>query len=475
MTAYAETLSLALPGASDTIVAQATAPGRSALAVIRISGPQAHAIGRGLARRWPELPREAVLSTVRDVSGALLDEAIIVRYDAPHSFTGEDAVEITTHGGAVVPATVLAAVIERGARLATAGEFTRRAVLNWKVDVLQAEAIADLISAGSRAAQRVALQQLDGGLSRRIAVLRDQVLAVEALIAYDIDFPEEDEGPIAPARTLAALAELEEALRSLLATAHAGELVREGAVVVLCGAPNVGKSSLFNALLGRARAIVTEIPGTTRDAIEAVMDVEPWPLRLVDTAGLRETTDRVERLGIEVSERYLQQAAAVLVCGDDASSLRTATRVVRSILEAAQHRETPCLLVHTKSDLGGGASREELSALAASEQSTAVRVSAESGEGLRELVAAVGRVLGDRVGAPPLDAPVLTQARHQLAVQRALQEVCAFRDAWQDDALPATVAAVHLRAAAGALEDLIGRVDIDDVLDEVFSRFCIGK
>src|SRR5690349_14478793 len=157
MSTYAEGLSLALPGASDTIAAQATAPGKSALAVIRISGPQAHAIGRGMARRWPELPRVAVLSSVHDASGALLDEAIVVRYDAPQSFTGEDAVEITTHGGAVVPATVLAAAIERGARLAIAGEFTRRAVLNGKVDVLQAEAIADLISAGSRAAQRVAL------------------------------------------------------------------------------------------------------------------------------------------------------------------------------------------------------------------------------------------------------------------------------------------------------------------------------
>jgi tRNA modification GTPase len=246
-------------------------------------------------------------------------------------------------------------------------------------------------------------------------------------------------------------------------------------VVVLCGAPNVGKSSLFNALLGRARAIVTEIPGTTRDAIEAVLDVDPWPLRLVDTAGLRETTDPVERLGIEVSERYLRQAAVVLVCGDDAPSLRAAAHVVRGILEATQDGETPCVLVHTKADLGGGVSLEELSALASSEHAAAVRVSAESGEGLRELVAAVGRFLGDRVGAPPLDAPVLTQARHQLAIQRALQEVCAFRDAWQDDALPATIAAVHLRAAAGALEDLIGRVDIDDVLDEVFSRFCIGK
>jgi tRNA modification GTPase len=476
MSARADALTQSLPGATDTIAAQATPPGRGALSVIRVSGPRAHAIGRAVATRWPEHPRVATLANLLDGSGAVLDEAVVVRYDAPHSFTGEDAVEISTHGGVVVPATVLATLIERGARLATAGEFTRRAVLNGKVDILQAEAIADLIGAASRAAQRVALHQLDGGLSRRITALRSDVLGVEALIAYDIDFPEEDDGPVAPARTLLVLDQLEGALRALLATAHAGELVREGAVVVLCGAPNVGKSSLFNALLGRNRAIVTEIPGTTRDAIEAVVDVDPWPLRLVDTAGLRETDDPVERLGIEVSERYLRQAAAVLVCGDDAPSLRAAARAARAVLATEGDDRIPILLVYTKADLDGRMSGEELASLQVECRSaSAVRVSAETGEGMQQLLETLGRVLGEAVGVPELDAPLLTQTRHRQGVERALQEVAAFRRTWQDEALPATIAAVHLRTAAGALEEIIGRVDIDDVLDEVFSRFCIGK
>jgi len=318
-----------VPEATDTIVAIATPPGRGALSLVRVSGPRAHDIGRTTLSRWPGRPREAVRSEVRDANGTALDQVIVVRYDAPASFTGEDSFEMSTHGGLVVPTTVVAAVLAGGARLALPGEFTRRAVLNGKLDILQAEATADLIAAGSRAAQRVALHQLDGGLSRRIATLRDQVIGIEALIAYDIDFPEEDDGPIAPARTLAALDSLESGLRQLLATARGGELVREGALVVLAGAPNVGKSSLFNALLGRSRAIVTPIPGTTRDALEAVIDAEPWPIRLVDTAGLRPTSDPVERLGIEVSESYVRSAAVLLCCGEDAEALRAAVNAAR--------------------------------------------------------------------------------------------------------------------------------------------------
>src|SRR4051812_40918102 len=247
----------ALPGAGETIVAAATPLGRGALSVVRVSGPRAHELVRRLCRRWPSRAREAILTEVHDSSGAILDRVVMIRYDAPASFTGEDSVEISTHGGAVAPTTVIAAVLAEGARLALPGEFTRRALLNGKLDILQAEATADLIAAGSRAAQRVALHQLDGGLSRRIAALRARVLEIEALIAYDIDFPEEDDGPIPTERTLGALDDLERRLGKLLATAKGGELIREGALVVLAGKPNVGKSSLFNTLLGRSRAIVT--------------------------------------------------------------------------------------------------------------------------------------------------------------------------------------------------------------------------
>jgi len=464
-----------LPGAADTIVAVATASGRGALSIVRVSGPGAHAIGKAVLDRWPEHPRQALVTHARDAAGVELDQVVVVRYDAPASFTGEPAFEVTTHGGIVVPTTVVAAILEHGARLATAGEFTRRAVLNGKLDILQAEATADLIAAGSRAAQRVALQQLDGGLSRRIAALRDDVIAIEALIAYDIDFPEEDDGPIPPGRTLDALDALESALRGLLATARGGELVREGALVVLAGAPNVGKSSLFNALLGRSRAIVTAVPGTTRDALEAVVDAEPWPIRLVDTAGLRTTDDPVERLGIEVSESYVQRAAVVLCCGDDLPSLRSAACAVRDAGASREHSDAPIVLARTKSDLGREAS-EALGRVCDEVRAAAVaEVSAETGAGIQQLLTLVGDVLASQVGAPELDAPVLTQTRHLRSVDDALRELREFRRAWREQSLPATIAAVHLHAAAASLQDLIGGIDTEHVLDEVFRRFCVGK
>ena len=425
--------------------------------------------------RWPHRPRQAVLTEVHDASGVTLDQVVVVRYDGPASFTGEDALEISTHGGAVVPTTVVAAVLSLGARMATPGEFTRRAVLNGKLDILQAEATADLIAAGSRAAQRVALQQLDGGLSRRIARLREQVIGIEALIAYDIDFPEEDDGPIAPARTLAALDDLESALRGLLATARGGELVREGALAVLAGPPNVGKSSLFNALIGRSRAIVTAIPGTTRDALEAVIDAEPWPIRLVDTAGLRSTTDPVERLGIEVSESYVCRASVVLCCGEDAPSLRAAVESVRAARATEGDDENSLIAVLTKCDLELAADVDVTALGDELGTGDSVAVSAETGAGVQRVLTVIGDMLGRAVGAPELDAPVLTQARHHHAVAHALGGLRAFRRAWRDEALPATIAAVHLHEAADALRDLIGGVETEQVLDEVFRRFCVGK
>ena len=463
----------ALAGATDTIVAIATPQGRGALSLIRVSGPRAHDVGKIICGRWPSHARQAVLTAVRDSRDEVLDEAVVVRYDAPASFTGEDCFELSTHGGFVVPTTVVAAIIEAGARLALAGEFTRRALLNGKLDILQAEATADLIAAGSRAAQRVAVHQLDGGLSRRIASLRDRVLEIEALIAYDIDFPEEDDGPIAPARTLAALDALETSLHGLLATARGGELVREGALVVLAGPPNVGKSSLFNALLGRSRAIVTPVPGTTRDALEAVIDAEPWPIRLVDTAGLRSTTDFVEQIGIEVSESYVRRASVVLCCGEDATSIRSAVAAVNDA-GLAEVEQRAIVLVHTKCDLRTSA--PEMQTLGTQLQAHAVvEVSAETGAGVQQLLKTIGDLLKANVGAPELDAPVLTQTRHRVGIANALEELKHFRRAWREESLPATVAAVHLQAAAGALRDLIGGVETEDVLDEVFRRFCVGK
>jgi tRNA modification GTPase len=443
----------------STIVARATAAGRGALAIIRLSGRDVPAIARALLAPFPEEPRRAVHAVARDAAGATLDDVVAVRYVAPQSFTGEDLLEITTHGGLVVPAAVMAAALAAGAREATPGEFTRRAVLNGKLDLLQAEAIGDLIDARSSAAHRVALRQLDGGLSRRVAELRARLLELEALLAYDIDFPEEDDGPVPRQRIALAADELQQALAALLATSERGTLVHEGALVVLAGAPNVGKSSLFNALLGEARAIVTDVPGTTRDAIEAVLDLPRWPLRLVDTAGLRETTDEVERLGIEVSSRYAAQAAVVIACGDTPVSLSSAVAAVR------ERSSAPVVRALTKADMGTKADARDAD----------VAVSAHTGVGMRRLLELVEARITDAHGQPALDQPALVHVRHRVAVAHAADELRAFAESWREDALPATVAVTHVRAAGDALGELIGDVRVDDVLDVVFRRFCVGK
>jgi tRNA modification GTPase len=405
----------------------------------------------------------------------VLDRGMVIRYARPRSYTGEDLVEIMVHGGSLVPSTVLAALVAAGARVAAPGEFTRRAVLNGKLDLVQAEAIADLIDARSRRAQEIALSQLDGGLSRRILELRRVLLDLEAMIAYDIDFPEEDDGPVPMRKVTGACDEAIGQLMRLQASGSAGEVVREGAVVVLAGAPNVGKSSLFNALLGQTRAIVTDQPGTTRDALESVIDIGQWGVRLVDTAGLRQASDEIERRGIEMSERYLARAELVLVCGDNVATLDAARHVVEAKTRAAP------ILVWTKSDQSdrGTIVRELVSAGYETDGKSAlyptVIVSAETGQGLDDLIGVITRMLDSRYGPHELDAPVLVRERHRRAVAEAMMELEAFRGAWTNGYPPASVAASHLRSAIAALEDVVGPVSTDDVLDRVFAAFCVGK
>lgn len=461
-----------IAGAADTIVALATPPGRGAIALVRLSGPDAFTIGARVIRPWPAAPRVATLCDAYGPGDEHLDQVLVVRFEAPRSFTGEHIVEIGCHGGQAAPAAVIAALVRAGARPAEPGEFTRRAVLNGQLDLLQAEAIGDLIDAGSQRARRAAVDQLDGGLSRRVLALRDALIELEALIAYDIDFPEEDDGPIAPARILAKADATLSALDALLDTARAGELVRAGALVVIAGAPNAGKSSLFNALLGRRRAIVTEIPGTTRDALEAVLDAGRWPLRLVDTAGLRDATDVVERIGVEVSEEYLGQADVVLACGESPMAVAEAVAAVTPLTGA------PVIAVRTKADQvrdSGAADSGDDASGSPRMHAGMVATSAESGAGLQDLMDTIERMLDRSAGAMQPDQPLLMHERHRQAIQRAREELSAFRDGWAAGALPAPVAAVHLREGVAVLEQLIGSVDVEDVLGRVFSTFCVGK
>lgn len=440
------------------------------MALVRVSGTEAFAVARRVVRPWPLEARRATLCALHDpASGALLDRALVTAFPGPRSYTGEDVVELATHGGAAVPASVVAALEAAGARAALPGEFTRRAVLNGRLDLVQAEAVGDLVDARSGAMQRSALQQMDGGLSRRVGALRDALLEVEALLAYDIDFPEEDDGPVPRERITAAATTVVDRLAALLATVPSGALIRDGATVVIAGPPNAGKSSLLNALLGERRAIVTDIPGTTRDAIEVLVDTRPWPLRLVDTAGMHATTDVVERLGIEVSERWVAGAEVVLACGDSPAAVE-ATRSRLGTLTAA-----PLIGVWTKADLVAPDGPSSTADAVAAAADGLLRVSAESGEGLAGLLEAIQRTLTERHVTPTVEAPVITRARHRRALESAHEEARAFLAAWTDDVLPAPVAAVHVRAAIGALDDLVGAVDIEEILDRVFASFCVGK
>jgi tRNA modification GTPase len=469
-----------LIGGGDTIVALATPPGRSATGMVRMSGARAFEIAQTVTGSELPVVRVAVLRTIHGEASLssprpIIDRCVVTTFAAPASYTGEDTVEFSVHGGWMVPALVLETLIRAGARQALPGEFTRRAMLNGRMDLLQAEGVADLIDSRSRGAAAAALSQLDGGLTRRITELRSAVLEVEALIAYDIDFPEEDDGPIERVRITRACDELLAQLSALLATADAGEILREGALVVIAGVPNAGKSSLFNALLGRRRALVTDVPGTTRDALEAVIDADAWTLRLVDTAGLRSAADIVERLGIEVAEEYLSRARIVLVCGQDLASLDVAVSRTRALTVV------PIIAVLTKADVQ--AEGEQLTSHSIMKHyeslGTAVdgvfAVSALTGAGLAQLLAGIGAVLERTTGVLDAETPLLLRARHHQCVSAAEDELRQFRAAFVDGAIPMPVAATHLRAAADALESLIGTVGVEDVLARVFSSFCVGK
>lgn len=439
---------------SDPIAALATPPGRSALAVVRLSGRGALDVAGRVIEHFRPTPRRATLATFRDADGQPIDRGIYTVFPGPNSYTGEDLVELSCHGGLLVPTRLLAALQAAGARPAAPGEFTRRAVLNGKLDLVQAEAVGDLIDATASAQARAALAQLDGGLSRRLAALRDDLIDLRALLGYDIDFPEEDDGPVPAERIAAALESVTERIDRLVATAPAGERLREGALVVFAGRPNAGKSSLFNALLGTDRALVTEIPGTTRDAIEAHTELLGWPVRLVDTAGLWDSPDRIDRLGIEVSRRYLDAADLVLFCAESRRELGDDERRLLA--------DSRALLVRTKADLAGDSVHD------------AVTVSAVTGDGLDDVRnAVVQRVFADRIALSDLE-PALTRERHREALRRAAEALAGARQhlgAGRD----AVLADHFVREAVEALEELVGGVDVEEVLERVFRSFCVGK
>jgi len=454
---------------SDPIVALATPPGRAALAVIRLSGDGAFEVAaKVIASFRVEPSRRATLAVFLDPTGQPADRGLYMVFPGPVSYTGEDMVELSCHGGLVAPARIIAALGAAGARQAFPGEFTRRAVLNGKLDLVQAEGVGDLVDATAPEQARLALQQLDGALSRRLARLRDGLLELEALLSYDIDFPEEDEGPLVPTRAPDHLDRLAAEIDGLIATAPAGERIREGALVVFAGRPNTGKSSLFNSLLGLDRAIVTDIPGTTRDAIESATEFHGWPVRLVDTAGLRHVVEPVELLGIEVSRRYLFAADLVLFCVEAGRELddqeQAWLRGYPGDGDSTEARLRPgarVLAVRTKADL-------------AADAGDGIAVSVTTGAGLEVLRREVARIaFAEQWQLADLE-PVLTRERHREALRRSQEALGQARPLLVGRG-EAVLAAHHIHEAVRALDELIGAVDVEDVLDRVFASFCVGK
>ncbi len=370
----------------------------------------------------------------------------------------------------LVPALVLDALLRAGARLARPGEFTERAYLHGKLDLVQAEGVGDLVEAGSEAARRAALSQTEGGLSRRIGELRDGIVGLEALLVYHVDFPEEDEPPVPLDRIVREAGALEERLSVLLATAPEGELLRDGALTVLAGRPNSGKSSLFNALLGEARAIVTAEPGTTRDAIEARISLGGFPFRLVDTAGLRPRPGEIERLGIEVARRYVGHASLLVLCVPSDEEWGEA----EAEFVAGAPVSTPIVVLRTMRDRPARNGGEPLPLPGGVRAAAVIEVSVEDGAGLEEVRNVLPGLVFRGLAAVGGEVPVLTRRRQRSAVARAREEVGKFRDALAEG-IAAEVASTHLRSAETALEELIGVIPGDEVMDRVFGEFCIGK
>lgn len=439
---------------TDTIAAMATPPGTGALAVLRISGPEAtKVLQRCTGGRVPE-PRRATLVRVRDTEGRVLDEAVATWFAAPASFTGEDVVELSCHGGMLVSRRVLERVLACGARPAEAGEFSRRAFENGRMDLTQAEAVMDIISAGSDLALRAAQSQLQGAIRHRVEEIAEKLISVTAHVEAYIDFPEEDISPDTMQQLTAGLDGAAEALNRLLATADEGRILREGIRTAIIGAPNVGKSSLLNMLLGYERAIVSNTAGTTRDTIEESVTVGGLCLRLIDTAGLHHSEDALERAGMERSRRAGAEADLLLVVAD-----ASAPRAELPLDENGAHR----LDILNKADL------QEHSDWA---DSPALRLSCRTGQGREQLEKAIESLfLHQRAET---DSPAAINLRHRHALQSALEATLRAREAILAGVSPEFVS-VELREALEGVGAITGRIDTEDILDHVFSTFCLGK
>jgi len=453
----------------DVIAAIATPPGRGGVGIVRVSGHGLASFIEALVGKIPA-PRRATSADFRAADGQPLDSGLILWFPAPHSFTGEDVLELHGHGGPVVMQTLLARCVELGARLAAPGEFARRAYENDKIDLAQAEGIADLIEAASAQAARSALRSLSGEFSRAVRAIVDQLVALRALVEATLDFPDEDipaEELLADIDAVARLEKLNADIDALQSRARQGAVLRTGLAVVLAGLPNVGKSSLLNCLAGEERAIVTAIAGTTRDAVRETIRVEGIPLHVIDTAGLRETDDTVEQIGIARTWREIERADVVLQIVDARAGVTPADRAIATRLPAGIER----IVVENKCDMLGDASDATPARYAAAGQ-VHLRLSAKTGAGIGLLHDELLRVAG-WVGHG--EDVLLARERHLEALKTAAAKSALAARRLAEPNARLELAAEELRLAQQALSSITGEFTADDLLGEIFGRFCIGK
>ncbi len=447
---------MSLPNA-DTIVAVASAQGRGGVGVVRISGPDVQALANGILGKLPKA-RRATYSNFLDDKGDILDQGIALYFAAPHSYTGEEVLELQGHGGPVVLYMLLQRCVDLGARLAQPGEFTRRAFLNNKMDLAQAESVADLIDANSSEAARSALRSLRGEFSSAIRELVDALIHLRMLVEAMLDFPDEEVDSVDLQRRDILLNDIRQKLQHTLDKAKQGSLLREGAHIVIAGQPNVGKSSLLNKLSGEEVALVSDIPGTTRDVIRQAIQLHGVPLHIIDTAGLRESEDVVENLGIARTHQTLHRADLILLLLDASQGLTVKDETILAGLPVG----IPRLLVFNKSDLLHGKSPF------GAEDNRAIFISAKTGAGLDELRSK----LLEAVGWSAQDGGAfMARERHLRALQLAQHHL---RQAHEVLA-GAELFAEELRLAQRALSEITGEFTSDDLLGEIFSSFCIGK
>jgi len=442
----------------DPIVAIATAPGRGGIGVVRVSGNSLLPLAQALLGKAP-VPRRAVRAAFLDARGAAIDDGLALYFPAPHSYTGEDVLELQGHGGPVVMQMLLKRCLDLGARLAEPGEFTRRAFFNDKMDLAQAESVADLIEAATDSAVRCALRSLRGEFSAAIGELVRQLVELRMVVEATLDFPEEELDPLDRADVKGRHARLLQAIEAALAKSRQGSLLRSGLQVVLAGQPNVGKSSLLNRLAGEELAIVTHIPGTTRDSVRQAIHIDGVPLNIVDTAGLRDTQDEVERMGIARTWSEIGRADVVLLLVDARAGVTNQDLELVARIPQGLKR----VFVHNKIDLAGVDARVERG-----EASTSLYLSAKTGAGMNLLRAELLGIAGWQQGAEDL---FMARERHLVALRQAAQHVARAGEHFGRLELFAE----ELRLAQEQLNRITGEFAADDLLGEIFSRFCIGK